>query len=312
MSTTLTLPAAREIESRSTVRAAKGQAANGDATLPDVRMSVDELAAGVPAWARETLPAWVEPYVGRRGMYAPWNRKQGILAPGVAGIDRWQANRFISFRPETAEYLYTVYTPRPQYVPGTFPKLEAAVAPYRSLSGDTDKAVAVLTKVMPQMRHPVVAPAGPEVATGRNLDDEQLFASGCGWCNEQARVFITLCHILGLPARLVHLFYADNVTGHTVAEFHADGRWAMADVSYGVVFPGRDGKLLSAAACHMQENRPFVESAYRTRYQQVAAMSDADLGGPGKAAAFRATADTAWREPANLDWFAVVNHSTPR
>lgn len=311
MSTTC-LPSANEIASRSAARAAKGQARNGDQVLPDVHMTVDELAVGVPAWAREQLPAWVEPFVGRRGMYEPWNRKQGILAPRVAGLDRWQANRFINFRPETAEFLYGSYTAKPHYVTGTFPQLEAAVKPYRSLATDTEKAVALLTKVMASMRHPVAPPAGPMVGTGRNLGDEALFLSNCGWCNEQARAFIAMCHILGIPARIIHLFYADNVTGHTIAEFYADGRWAMADASYLVVFPGRDGQLMSAAECHLQQNRPLIDAAYRTRYQQIAAMSDDDLGGREKAAAFRAKIDTAWQEPANLDWFAVINHFTPR
>jgi hypothetical protein len=312
MSPATHLPSANEIASRSAARIAKGQARNGDQILPDVRMTADELAVGVPAWGRETLPAWVEPYVGRRGMYEPWNAKQGILAPRVEGLDRWQANRFISFRPETAEFLYGSYTATPQYVSGTFPNLEAAVQPYRSLATETEKAVAVLTKVLPALRHPVAPPAGPMVGTGRNLSDEAIFLSGCAWCNEQARAFIAMCHILGVPARIIHLFYADNVTGHTVAEFYADGRWAMADASYLVVFPDGQGKLMSAAECHLQQNRPLIDAAYRSRYQQIAAMSAADLGGAEKAAAFRARLDTAWHEPANLDWFAVINHFTPR
>jgi hypothetical protein len=38
----------------------------------------------------------------------------------------------------------------------------------------------------------------------RNLDDEALLASGCGWRNEQARVFIRLCQVNGIPARMLH------------------------------------------------------------------------------------------------------------
>jgi hypothetical protein len=312
MNTATYLLAAEEINARSSARAGQMQARNGDLVLPDVRMTSNELAIGVPAWGRETLPAWVEPFVGRRGMYEPWNRKQGILAPGVAGLDRWQANRFICFRPETAEFLYTTYTPKPQYVAGTFPALEEVVKPYRSLATDTKKAVAVLTQAMVKLRHPKVAPAGPMVDTRRNLSDEMLYLSGCAWCNEQVRAFIAMCHILSIPARIIHLFYADTITGHTVAEFYADGRWAMADASYLVVFADRERRLMSAAQCHLQQNRPLIDAAYRNRYQQIAARSDADLGGPESAATFRATVGTAWREPANLDWFAVINHYTPR
>ena len=66
-----------------------------------------------------------------------------------------------------------------------------------------------------------------------------LLKSGAGWCNEQAHVFVRLCQVADIPAHMVFLFYADNRSGHVVAEFHADGRWAMADTSWLCVFPDK-------------------------------------------------------------------------
>src|SRR6185369_9136064 len=99
---------------------------------------------------------------------------------------------------------------------------------------------------MPQFfRHPKMPPRASSVRADRNLDDEALLASGCGWCNEQTRVFVRLCQVAGIPARIVHLFGQN----HTVAEFHADGRWALADATNIFVVPAREGteRLLSAA-----------------------------------------------------------------
>ena len=209
----------------------------GELKQKGVILSTEQLGEGVPAWAKEQLPDWVQPYVGRKGMLPAWNEKKGILATGVAGLDRWEASRFITYRPETAEYLYTQHAPlKSRYRIGTFPKLEQVVAEHTCrCRGDTDEAVALLTEAMADLRHPTVAPKGETVERNRDLDDQRLWESGSAWFNEQARVFVTMCRIAGIPARIIHVFYADTTTSHTVAEFYADGGWHMADVSYLVV-----------------------------------------------------------------------------
>ena len=307
-----TAPAA-ELAARAATRPTAGRS-GGELSKGDVILTTEQLGADVPAWAKEQIPDSIEPYVGRKGTLPPWNLKKGILASTVAGLDRWEANRFVCYRPETAEYLYTEYTPlKPHYKLGTFPKLEQVVAQYtKECKTDTDKAVALVTKALANLPHPTVAPKGAPVKPNRNLSDEQLYTSGSAWCNEQARVFITMCNIAGIPARLLHLFYSDTTTGHSIAEFYADGAWHMADASYLVVFPGKDGKLMSAPECHQAANKPYIDQAYRQRYQAVAAMSDEKLGGKEEAAKFRATADKAWQYPASLDWFAVINHYSPQ
>mgnify|MGYP001389460141 CR=1 FL=1 len=75
-----------------------------------------------PAWVKETVPAWVMPFRGKNGMSAPWRSVPGPFAPGVRGLDRYQANQFVCYRPETAKYLYTEYTPlEVHYREGTLP-----------------------------------------------------------------------------------------------------------------------------------------------------------------------------------------------
>ena len=97
----------------------------------------------------------------------------------------------------------------------------------------------------------------------------------------------------GIPARLIFLFYSDN-DGHVIAEFYADGRWCMADSSWGCVFPGADGKLMSAAQCHADAaSKHRVQEAYLARARAVATATDAHLVGRRYAGMTDATARAA-------------------
>jgi hypothetical protein len=117
-----------------------------------------------------------------------------------------------------------------------------------------------------------------------------------------------------MPARMIHLFGQH----HTVAEFYADGRWALADVSNFFVAAGKDGKLLSAADCHDAGagQRAYAE-AKKKRMLQLAAMSDEqlNLGSPEKADKFREGGRTFDAEAlaARKDLlFGVINYPLPR
>jgi hypothetical protein len=263
------------------LEAARAQrpAAPGEGPESDERLH----AARCPAWAKEKLPESVLPFVGKLALPAPYPQRGGPLGKAVAGIDRWQANRFIVYRPETADFLYRAYTPlKVGYRPGSLPAYEKVVARYAGgLDTDKAKAVALLTRAMVrELRHPTMPPLGRPCRADRALADEELLKSGTGFCNEQARVFTRLCHVAGIPARIVHLFYADKRTGHTICEFHADGRWSMADSSWFCVFPAADGHLMSAAECHQEgPRRKCVGEAYFARVQEVLRMTDDDLAG---------------------------------
>lgn len=236
--------------------------------------------ATCPDWAKETLPQWVERYIGAGGLLPPWNETKKPVGTSVKGLDFWQANHFVSYRDETAAYLYGKYTPTTvKYVAGTLPTYEKVAAKYTAgLKTDREKAVALLTRALPIVApHPTIPPLGPKCRADRDLRDEALLQSGAAWCNEQARVFARLCQVIGIPARQIFLFYAEKRGGHAIAEFYAEDGWAMADVSWYCVFPGADGKLMSAAACH--ERKGLAGKAYFERKQELAKLSDEALFG---------------------------------
>jgi len=272
-----------------------------------------------PAWAKESLPAHILPFRGRNGLPSPFRERDEPLAMNVRGIDRYHANQFINYRPETASYIYGEYTPlRVDYRKGTLPSFEALAREASSgCRTDTERVVAFLSRAVPRVKHPSGPPCGPMVASDRNLDDESLLRSGLGWCNEQARVFVRLCQVSGIPARIVQLFYADGLTGHCIAECYADGRWAMADGTFFCVFPGADGKLLSAAQCHDRaEGQKRCGMAYHKRFQELLKLSDAELNPhDAKAAAgWRKTHAvlTAEDYARKHNCFAVINYPLPR
>ncbi len=232
-----------------------------------------------PGWARVTVPEWVKPFKGKNGLPDPWHSMPGSTCSGVvAGIDLYQANHFVAYRPETAGFIYEDYTPLDAgYEPGALPEFERVVKQYTDPEmTETQKALNLLKVALPAVfRHPTMPPLSDEYAKpNRNLMDEDLLASSAGPCNEQARVFIRLCQVAGLQARMVHLFGQ----AHTLAEFYADGRWVMADVSFHFVPRDDEGNLLSAADCHDRGpgQRAYAESK-RRRLQKMAEMSAAEL-----------------------------------
>ena len=114
----------------------------------------------------------------------------------VAGIDREQAHAMVRLCDETEPILYGPdFSPRRIcYRTGSRPVMEAVA---RNFDGDASIA---MQWVRDHVRHPHFA--GP-VPPDRALTEEQLIDSGVGWCNEQCRVFIALCGVMQIPARLV-------------------------------------------------------------------------------------------------------------
>lgn len=268
----------------------------------------------VPAWAIEEVPEAVRPFRGKAGLGAPWTDRPGPLGSAVAGIDRWQANHFVVHRKETAEFLYSSYTPTVvAYRAGSLPAYGKVVAQYTAgLDGARAKATALLIRAMLDVfRHPTMPPCGKPCRADRALLDEDLLATGTGFCNEQARVFVRLCQVAGIPARIVFLFYSDGRTGHVVAEFFADGRWAMADTSWYCVFPDKDGRLLSAAECHDGgTGQACADAAYKARFAELLKMTDAELGGRNPARQRKSLAAKA-ESPDKLGTFGLLNYPLP-
>ena len=83
-------------------------------------------------------------------------------------------------------------------------------------------------------------------APGRLVRDNfyDIVRRGSGFCDQTAHVFATLATFAGYDARLWFLMNDRGESPHTVAEVLVDGRWVVVDPWQGIVWQGRDGRLL--------------------------------------------------------------------
>ena len=171
--------------------------------------------------------------------------------------------------PETEQILYGEYSPTCiQYSQNSRPELEQIVAQLPNES-QRDRAIAAMNWVCQNVQHPHTY--GP-IAPNRALSEEQLIKSQLGWCNEQARVFVALCEVMEIPARLCFLFHSNLVCGHTTAEVFLENRWAFFDSTFNLTVELPDGGLAEARKlsgplrelAHRAYHRPLVEYYART------------------------------------------------
>jgi len=183
----------------------------------------------------------------------------------VKGIDRLQTLGVIHVCPATEEFLYQ--PPRPiRYRRGARPVLEKIAA---NLNG----ADSAMHWVYAHVGHPHVTGV---LAPDRALSEEDLITSGRGWCNEQSRVFIALCEVQEIPARLCMLFHASGRSGHVATEVWNGKKWIFYDVTFDLTVPGFEGRDLSG------KHRDRAHAAYRPlfekHYQKMLPEFDNDGG----------------------------------
>ncbi len=203
-------------------------------------------------------PFDLSPYVGR-GFTEQIDR--AIATVGVAGIDRKQTHGMIRLCPETEAYLYGDYSPNViRYHRGSRPVLEALAAPFRD-SPREQQVHSLMAWTRNHVRHPHLV---GEVRPDRGASEEELIASGIGWCNEQSRVFIALCETLEIPARLCFITCPQPLCGHSATEVFLAGRWAFVDATFDVIIHLPDGRL--AEGRDLQGgHRAAADAAYAPR-----------------------------------------------
>lgn len=176
-----------------------------------------------------------------------------VYRPGT--VDAVFFDQAMVLHEQTAEYLYSKFTPVPQtYIKGSRPFLEKVVRQVTAgQTSELGKALALLDWVRDLS---VTYGAGP--APGGGFSDifhggaeEEVIRKGSDMCNEMSRVLGILAQIAGLASRYVgHMTpidYDDSTsgTGHGVNEIFIDGCWAYFDIR-GRYFIKADGTLASA------------------------------------------------------------------
>ena len=199
----------------------------------------------------------LRPYIAKG---FPGNLDAAIANVGVRGLDREQAHAMVRLCLATETELYgETYSSRAiHYHKGSRPTLESVVA---SLSGNSprERAMNAMHWVNKTVIHPHLI--GP-TAVDRALSEEALIQSGRGWCNEQARVFIALCQVMEIPARLCFVNHKNTRCGHTATEVFLDGHWAFFDPTFNLIVEMPDGRLAEARELSGQF-RDLAHNAYR-------------------------------------------------
>lgn len=194
------------------------------------------------------------PYIARG---FPGDIDRLIAQVPVAGIDRVQTQSQVRLCAETEPILYGPgFSPTAlRYRAGSRPQLERIVKPFAGLP-PRQRVEAALRWVPQHVRHPHLV---GNVRPDRGLAEEQLVGSGVGWCNEQVRVFIALCEVTEVPARICFVYHSNTLCSHTASEAHLDGRWAFFDVTFGVHVDLADGTLARA----VDLSGPYRELAHQ-------------------------------------------------
>jgi hypothetical protein len=207
----------------------------------------------------------LSPYTARG---FPGDSDRAIAQVPVAGLDRVQAQSMVRVCPETEAVLYGPdFSPRAvRYRPGSRPQLEAIAKALLPGAGE-DYAFAAAEWVRRHVRHPHLVGLTPP---DRGLTEEGLVDSGVGWCNEQSRVFIALCELHDIPARLCFLFHRNQRCGHTATEVYLRDKWSFVDVTFCTWVCLPDGSLATGLELS-REYRDLAHAAYRRPFREYLA-----------------------------------------
>ncbi|MBN1810127.1 MAG: transglutaminase domain-containing protein [Planctomycetes bacterium] len=138
----------------------------------------------------------------------------------------------------TADYIYSDFTPDEiLYKAGSRRLLEQVVAENVSEGmSEREKALALMRRVRDNRDRGL---ARPGLFYGGS--EEELLKRGALMCNEVSRLYVCLCQIAGLPARV----HCAHISGHMMSEVKTGGKWGWVDSMKGVAPVNDDGEPAS-------------------------------------------------------------------
>ncbi len=185
------------------------------------------------------------------------------------GVDFQLRREQVILCPQTAEFLYSEFTPsRVAYTKGSRPVLEQVAADaINDCRSEQDKALALMRFCRDLY-----------LRGRRSMDDyiyggteEQLIEKGEILCECLGRLFVALCEVVGVPARIV----MHDIGGHICAEAYVDGHWGYLDPTTGVYFLDSDGRLASTweiwrdpSILHAQPEHVKADVTRRSTWEQ--------------------------------------------
>ncbi|MHC4714886.1 MAG: transglutaminase domain-containing protein [Planctomycetota bacterium] len=188
------------------------------------RMGFNQAALAEGPLTRKGVELWLERVLGSYG------EDGGVDVEIIAGM--------LLLNSKTAEYIYEGdFTPRTiAYKPGSRPLLEKTLVPILTEGMiQREKALAIMRRCRDNRDRGL---KGGDWSGG---SEEELLKRGAIMCNEISRVFVCLCQIAGLRARVM----CSHISGHMMAEVEVDGSWWWVDPMHGCYCFNDDGSYAS-------------------------------------------------------------------
>ena len=173
----------------------------------------------------------------RQGCLNWMERVRAGLGDDNSCVDIQLIKHQLMLNKKTVDYIYSDFTcMEDKYVPGARPFLEKVLAEIITPDmSEKQKFLAIFRRCRDNREA-----ARPEVKFSGGTEEE-LIKRGVVTCHEISRVFVVLCQIAGIPARLT----CTHIYGHMMAEAFVDGKWAWCDPRHGSHAYADDGTLAS-------------------------------------------------------------------
>lgn len=197
-------------------------------------------------------------------------------AHAKGSVDRVLMENMVRLCTETADYLYSEYTPtKTFYGKGARPQLEHCVEKIVQTCDSDEKCVEAIARFTSQLKD----------RTSNGLDsirvggtEEAIIARGSDWCADVARVGCALCQVAGYPARIVYLVDTEKAySGHVIMEVFRARVWGAVDPLTDVLYRHSGGSPASTWALvndtHLVERHFRGESTPHTTPSQFRAAA---------------------------------------
>jgi len=175
-------------------------------------------------------------------------------------VDHVLLQNMINLCCETANYLYTAYTPlKVLYKMGTRPKLEAYARHITAESSSDEEIIERIALFASRLQEKAEDDLDRIQIGGI---EEEIIERGSDWCTDLARVGCVLCQVACFPSRLVTLVDTEKAySGHMIVEVYRAKVWGAVDPATNIIYRHEDGN--PATTWELMNGPQLVERHWR-------------------------------------------------
>lgn len=171
-------------------------------------------------------------------------------------IDRALMENMVQLCSETADYLYSEYTPARSFCQkGLRPELEQYAEKVVLCCHSDEGRIEAIVRFTSGLQEKAIDDLDLTRIGGT---EEEIIARGSDWCADVARVGCALCQVAGFPTRMVYLVNTEKAySGHVIVEVCRAKVWGAVDTLTNVVYRHSGGK--PASTWDLMNNPRLIE-----------------------------------------------------